>query len=81
MRTGKLEGKKRSKLVQDVKEGLDKIQQAEADKLESDLPTRSTADQEREAILTVGKSTPNNNNSTSVHIFSLRESPQSVPLS
>ena len=55
MRTARLEGKKKSKLLQDVKEGLEKIQQAEADKLESHLPTTSTADQEKEAILTVSK--------------------------
>ena len=55
MKTAKLEGKKRSKLLQDVKEGLEKIHLAEADKLESNLPTTSTADLEKEAILTVGK--------------------------
>ena len=55
MRTAKLEGKKRTKLLQDVKEGLEKIRQAEADKLQADLPTKSTADLEKEAILTVGK--------------------------
>ena len=55
MRTGKLEGKKKNKLLQDIKEGLEKIQQAEADKLQSDLHTTSTADLEKEAILTVGK--------------------------
>ena len=55
MRTTKLEGKKRNKLLQDVKEGLEKIRQAEADKLQADLPTKSTADLEKEAILTVGE--------------------------
>ena len=41
--------------MQDVKAGLEKIRQAEADKVECDLPTTSTADLEKEAILTVGK--------------------------
>ena len=55
MKTAKLEGKKRSKLLQDVKEGLEKIYRAEADKLESDPPTTTTADKEKEEILTVGR--------------------------
>ena len=55
VKTAKLEGKKRSKLLQDVKMGLEKIRQAEADKVECDLPTTTTADLEKEAILTVGK--------------------------
>ena len=54
-RTAMLEGKKRSKLLQDVKEGLEKIYRAEADKLESDPPTTTTADKEKEEILTVGR--------------------------
>ena len=55
MRTAKLEGKKRNKLLQDVKEGLEKIRQAEADKVQAALSTTSTADLEKESILTVGK--------------------------
>ena len=53
MRTAKLEGKKRNKLLQDVKEGLEKIRQAEVDHLQYDFSTTSTADHEKESILTV----------------------------
>ena len=76
MRTARLEGKKKSKLLQDVKEGLEKIQQAEDDKLESHLPTMSTADQEKEAILTVGKYWEQPTSST---ILLNNVSPQRVP--
>ena len=56
MRRAQLDGKKKSKFLKDVKEGLEKIEQAQADSLESDLIKKSTTDQQREAILTVGES-------------------------
>ena len=56
VRRAQLDGKKKSKFLKDVKEGLEKIEQAQADSLESDLIKKSTTDQQREAILTVGES-------------------------
>ena len=53
VRAAKLEGKKRSKFFKDVKEGLEKAEQAEADNLE--LINKSTADHQKEAIMKVGE--------------------------